>query len=292
MDAAKKLGIDYLWIVSLCIIQDLPDDWGLEASLMSQIYYNCYCTICNEVSDAENGQKNMVRALREEKEYIWHLSKGILLDRGWCFQERESSPRILHYTPSKVFWDCRAFKASEDWPTRDVSRDLKLDRGRSSNDSRDYGRFIDRIVAKDAPDQLTMFEDKMPAVARLAPLIAWKRTWFNGPPTRRTPPAVKPASNAPSWSWASIDGGISFNDLTNDLRIDLSNVRHHFSDGSSKCLAVIHGYKVDSQASDPFLRILSAELSIYALLATCFVQGSEINAALSCILALQYGWPR
>ncbi|KAI0850272.1 HET-domain-containing protein [Daldinia vernicosa] len=41
----QRLGIKYLWIDCLCIIQDDPDDWGKEASAMSQVYRNSYLTI-------------------------------------------------------------------------------------------------------------------------------------------------------------------------------------------------------------------------------------------------------
>lgn len=42
---AKRLKIYYIWIDSLCIIQDLKNDWLKEASLMHKIYANAYCNI-------------------------------------------------------------------------------------------------------------------------------------------------------------------------------------------------------------------------------------------------------
>lgn len=41
----RKLGIDYLWIDSLCIIQDSEQDWLNESALMSQVYSNSTITI-------------------------------------------------------------------------------------------------------------------------------------------------------------------------------------------------------------------------------------------------------
>ncbi|PSN73505.1 HET-domain-containing protein, partial [Corynespora cassiicola Philippines] len=35
---ARRLGMSYIWIDSLCIIQDDPQDWTRESSLMAQIY--------------------------------------------------------------------------------------------------------------------------------------------------------------------------------------------------------------------------------------------------------------
>lgn len=35
-----SLGIQYLWIDSLCILQDSPQDWQIESSRMSDVYRN------------------------------------------------------------------------------------------------------------------------------------------------------------------------------------------------------------------------------------------------------------
>jgi len=41
----RYLGIRYLWIDALCIIQDLDGDWHAESAKMGNIYKNSYCTI-------------------------------------------------------------------------------------------------------------------------------------------------------------------------------------------------------------------------------------------------------
>ncbi|KAF4961431.1 hypothetical protein FGADI_285 [Fusarium gaditjirri] len=40
-----ELGIQYLWIDSLCIIQDDPRDWEIEAEKMSEVYSNSWLTV-------------------------------------------------------------------------------------------------------------------------------------------------------------------------------------------------------------------------------------------------------
>jgi hypothetical protein len=42
---AHKLGLKYLWVDSLCIIQDSTDDWEREIANMAQIYKNAFVTI-------------------------------------------------------------------------------------------------------------------------------------------------------------------------------------------------------------------------------------------------------
>jgi hypothetical protein len=41
----RALDIEYIWIDSLCIIQDDVQDWRYESSRMCDEYYNSYCNI-------------------------------------------------------------------------------------------------------------------------------------------------------------------------------------------------------------------------------------------------------
>ena len=41
----RQLSIEYLWIDSLCIIQDSDEDWAAESALMSSVYSNSRITI-------------------------------------------------------------------------------------------------------------------------------------------------------------------------------------------------------------------------------------------------------
>lgn len=42
---ARKLGVKYVWIDSLCIIQDSIEDWTRESGLMGKIFSRSYCAI-------------------------------------------------------------------------------------------------------------------------------------------------------------------------------------------------------------------------------------------------------
>ena len=42
----RELGLQYLWIDSLCIIQDDPSDWDKESASMCSVYTNSFLTIC------------------------------------------------------------------------------------------------------------------------------------------------------------------------------------------------------------------------------------------------------
>lgn len=41
----RKFGVKYLWIDSLCILQDFAEDWLHEAAQMGEIYYNSLCNV-------------------------------------------------------------------------------------------------------------------------------------------------------------------------------------------------------------------------------------------------------
>lgn len=48
----RALGVRYIWIDSLCIIQDDTDDWEREAAQMGSVYANAYLTVCAAQGDS------------------------------------------------------------------------------------------------------------------------------------------------------------------------------------------------------------------------------------------------
>jgi hypothetical protein len=56
--ACRQLGIDYLWVDSLCIIQDSVSDWNDESVLMSQIYESSVCNLA--ATTARDGKDGLV----------------------------------------------------------------------------------------------------------------------------------------------------------------------------------------------------------------------------------------
>lgn len=58
MDAirvTRRLKLQYLWIDSLCIIQDSNTDWLHESSLMSNIYKYSFCNIAASAAADDHG---------------------------------------------------------------------------------------------------------------------------------------------------------------------------------------------------------------------------------------------
>lgn len=135
----RRLGLRYLWIDSLCILQDSPDDWNEEAELMSKVYRHAFVNIA--ASGAENGTQGCFwdrepQAIRptvfsvqwssvagdESRKYrvvpdsqLWarKLTDQPANTRSWVFQERILSPRMLHFGNEQLFWECRELAACE-----------------------------------------------------------------------------------------------------------------------------------------------------------------------------------
>jgi hypothetical protein len=102
----RELGIDYLWIDSLCIIQDSSEDWEKESALMCSIYSGskiniaaaaahdgtegCFCqspgyTKSVHVEDAVDGQKLGFTFVQQDL-YLKSLLTTHLASRAWALQ--------------------------------------------------------------------------------------------------------------------------------------------------------------------------------------------------------------
>lgn len=122
---ARGLGIDYVWIDSLCIIQDDDDDWQNESRKMEQVFNVAYCTI--GASSAESSLDGfladpsprsvvMLPSSRAGAAYVcididdFHgdVELGPLNSRGWVLQERALSRRTIFFTSTQVYWECGA----------------------------------------------------------------------------------------------------------------------------------------------------------------------------------------
>jgi hypothetical protein len=105
IEAAHKLHVPFIWIDSLCILQDSEEDFATEAAMMGKIYRHSYCTISAGLDDtaesglfrAENavnnsveidlrngkGESKRVRFVRRQDGWEQMFGKGPLQERGW-----------------------------------------------------------------------------------------------------------------------------------------------------------------------------------------------------------------
>jgi Heterokaryon incompatibility protein (HET) len=131
----KRLGLRYLWIDSLCIIQDSKADWAQEAAHMASIYANSYLTISALSSGDSNGglfrQRKDVPSIFFKSPAVMNglpevlgmriplpsvdteMEASPINPRGWIFQERLLSPAMLHYGATQIFYECRTTVLTE-----------------------------------------------------------------------------------------------------------------------------------------------------------------------------------
>jgi hypothetical protein len=122
---AHGLGLQYLWIDSLCIIQDDPFDWEKESELMERVFSSAYCTIAASCSlGIEDGflkprlarQSVMMKGPQDAAmayyvceiidDFVRDVEQCELNQRGWVLQERALSRRTIYFTERQSYWEC------------------------------------------------------------------------------------------------------------------------------------------------------------------------------------------
>jgi hypothetical protein len=256
----SDLGYEYIWIDSLCIIQDSKEDWLKEGVQMGQIYKNAVCNIA--LSALEDSHAGLFRsrnietllplkvnvcwsawdsAWRNQEGYImlhedWvtTVDRAPLNARGWVFQERILSPRIVTFGTRQLFWnDPSNGGGTEQWPEGIpfeadgwVINDSLLDSWQSMLLPEDtyQKKFCawTHIVEEYSKTKLTYDTDKIAAISGIAKesqevtgdeYLAglWKvdlldqLLWAVCDPESST--RIQPYT-APTWSWASMNGTI------------------------------------------------------------------------------------
>lgn len=134
IEVCRKLGIQYLWIDALNIIQGYKPDWDEESEKMSSIYGHSYLNIA--AMDSNDPHGGCFRSTGSDKRYPAHAVPGHpkiriqqqphfthldfgqnyatssrsppLLQRGWVLQERLLSPRCVYYGRDELLWECKA----------------------------------------------------------------------------------------------------------------------------------------------------------------------------------------
>lgn len=144
--AARGLGIQYLWIDALCILQDSREDWERESAAMCHVYRSALVTLA--AVDSASAETGLFRSVPGRK--FHKLDRNTIADasseqifarptqshsfgdkfrhgpspenymvpdglntRAWTFQETLLSPRILWFTAYELVWTCCTGMACE-----------------------------------------------------------------------------------------------------------------------------------------------------------------------------------
>ncbi|KAK7417784.1 hypothetical protein QQZ08_011480 [Neonectria magnoliae] len=129
----RRLGISYIWIDALCIVQD-SDEWVTESLRMMQYYENAYLTIipvaCSSADQGFLGRRpwwvtktiDWTGPPDRKLQFFFpgytrisnELERSVWITRGWTFQERLLSARSLFVGRHCMMFECRFGYGSED----------------------------------------------------------------------------------------------------------------------------------------------------------------------------------
>ena len=202
------LGLQYIWIDCLCIIQDSLRDWELECEQMSNIFANatvtlaassaahadhgmlrsrspligssyCYLTF-RDVSGFPSGRVKVMYAREsfEGSRLIQPLRRPPLDDRGWTLQERILSTRVLSFEDDKMWWDCTSCRRIESSHGCIFSEGMEFegpDIAKQPLLKLSHLQMYDRwlmTVDDFCTRQLTYCEDALPAIAGIASIVS------------------------------------------------------------------------------------------------------------------------
>lgn len=151
--AARLHNVQYIWIDSLCIIQDSSEDWLIESSQMHRVYSLSFLNISATAAEHSHqglyskrnprllweteinlnieglpGSKAEKELPDKPREYIRRctlvdasyceslVNQATVNKRGWVLQERLLAPRVLHFCQGQIAWECPEHTAAEGLP--------------------------------------------------------------------------------------------------------------------------------------------------------------------------------
>jgi len=143
--SSLMLGVRFIWIDALCIVQNSTADWDKESIQMHNVYGRAFCTLA-ATSSVEGSEplfhdrrasstsfseilpswsferKDLDDLPREQIQIIpldfWraNVHDAALNRRGWVFQERLLSQRVIHFGKMQLFWECMECDWCETFP--------------------------------------------------------------------------------------------------------------------------------------------------------------------------------
>ncbi|KAH7417832.1 heterokaryon incompatibility protein-domain-containing protein [Cadophora sp. MPI-SDFR-AT-0126] len=211
----RRLGLTYLWIDSLCIIQDSMEDWEKESKEMQNVYANAVINIsADSAGDSSmglgrTGNLNSTlmssipisrcggfRVLNEEfpkldRDFLSHSPSCLednwtrheLQTRAWVLQERILSRRILHFCHCELVWECDTHVTCECLPRRTDARQNKIRRPLSTVEREwDTISLWAKLAALYSAMNLSFERDRPNAIAGLATLVSkeWSLSYVHG----------------------------------------------------------------------------------------------------------------
>lgn len=269
----RAFGVRYLWIDSLCILQDSLDDWALESQQMSRTYYTALFVLAAAAGDnCESGflagakRNESVSIVFSDSEtrlsvrripqmidpygsHFRHRNKRSKLStRGWAFQEQLLARRILSYSDEEMSWECLEDSLCECQITgsqrpKSITARLLISSLISvmNLDRKTFHSMWTDLVQEYTLRELTFPSDRLTAFSGIASIFCssptsgeylagvWENyllsglAWSVGENSQiyeyggfdlEFTSKRQEGEHAPSWSWASVTGPITFWSVT------------------------------------------------------------------------------
>ena len=244
----RRIGIFYVWIDCMCIIQDDKEDWSREAATMASVYANAeltlaatWCAGSGQSLFQDNSKDNSTAVDVRDMDgtpvflrpvwphYTGRDTEGLLADtewplltRAWVYQEQFLSRRMLHFTRHELFWECNEALICEcRWydPGDNSSAPLQSHHKRPAA-SKEWSQIVSEYSRRD----LTFRTDTLPALAGIAKSFALEQPgagkymcglWSDQLAScffwylMESARARPGIGKTPSWSWASVIGEVA-----------------------------------------------------------------------------------
>jgi hypothetical protein len=143
VSVTRRLGIRFLWVDSLCILQDDERDWLQEAGQMASVYEWAYCVIAATGSmdgaggcfrprqshdlvqvpcHPQHGASRYMYFGVADENAVPRMFQGPLNARAWVLQEHIFARRTIHFASDQTYWECDKIFVGEDG--RDARNDV------------------------------------------------------------------------------------------------------------------------------------------------------------------------
>ncbi|SCO47432.1 related to tol protein [Fusarium fujikuroi] len=220
IEVTRQLGFRYLWIDSLCIIQDDEPDWSKESHMMGSIFEEASCTIAAVDSVDDNGVDHGLFLPRDTN------SPSVKLTIPYNKEPLSKLSQRVFKTHAAVYvWKMRWLSGEEEGgDPQEANRIPLIPLRRESDDS--LFNIWQGIVSDYQGCQLTFSKDRLAAVAGISarleakfPCKIYAGILFHSPGdaaenllwyASKTPLRTFNEFHAPSWAWVAFNGEISF----------------------------------------------------------------------------------
>jgi hypothetical protein len=243
VEFAQGIGIRYVWIDSLCIIQGDSRDWHSEAAKMGDVYWNAALVVAaSGAKDSSEGLfiserrpssilqlpyklagecKGTFNMMEHPKDSYSDPSTGPLNDRAWTLQERYLAQRLVAFMPACISWVCDTeektetgrifygFERQENWS--DLLREYTTKSLTFASDRtealRGIGQLYENYTYPGDPQEVQYYrkDGYIPEYGVWKDQLVFQLLWFNNRSDRHSR-----LPNIPSWSWAATDGAKSW----------------------------------------------------------------------------------